>query len=56
MKKLQYVIPEASALEINFKEGFMTGSELDSLTFSALGIETIDNAEIIGEVNNLEWF
>jgi len=43
-------------LEINFKEGFMTGSELDSLTFSALGIETIDNAEIIGEVNNLEWF
>ena len=56
MKKLSYLTPEVSVVTINFNEGVMTGSDLDALTFSALGIETIDNAEIIGEVNNLEWF
>lgn len=56
MKKLQYVTPEVSALEIKFNEGFMSGSDWESLSFNLLGIETIDNAEIIGEVNNLEWF
>lgn len=56
MEKHQYVTPETSSLELNFKEGLMGGSDWNALTFSAFGIETIDNAEIIGEVNNLEWF